>query len=80
MSNKMTERDMLGCALCGRPVRETASWKGRGESYYCSEFCADAEPIDFAGMVPQAGTPTFGRALGRGPSGGFRNRLTASSR
>lgn len=62
---------MLGCTLCGRPLRETASWKGRGERYYCSEFCADAEPIDCAGLVPQTGTSTLAGASRKAAGGRF---------
>jgi hypothetical protein len=79
-ANKITERGMLGCTLCGRPLRETASWKGRGERYYCSEFCADAEPIDIAGLVPQTGTPTLARASRKAAGGGFHDHFTASNR
>ena len=66
---------MLKCALCGRPLKETASWKGRGESFYCSEFCADAEPIDVAAFLPQAGALTLARTSRRVAGAGFRSRL-----
>src|SRR5215831_10663296 len=48
------ELRMRRCALCGRPLDDTAAWKGRGQSYYCSEFCADAEPIEAWSFVPTA--------------------------
>ncbi len=43
---------MLRCAFCGRALKETAAWKGRGERYYCNDFCAEAEEIDFPPLVP----------------------------
>jgi len=45
---------MRRCALCGRSLEDTGAWKGRGETYYCSEFCADAEPIEASSFVPSA--------------------------
>jgi len=44
---------MLRCALCRRPLMETAAWKGRGERYYCNEFCAEAEEIGSPTLVPK---------------------------
>jgi hypothetical protein len=35
-------RDMRDCALCKRPIRPLADWKGHDGRFYCSEFCADA--------------------------------------
>jgi hypothetical protein len=78
-AKKMTERGMLGCTLCGQPLRETVSWKGRGERYYCSEFCADAESIDCAGLVPQTGTSTLAGASRMAAGGRFHNHFTASN-
>ena len=43
---------MLKCALCGRRLEPTAAWKGRGERYYCNEFCADAEGSESPSLVP----------------------------
>lgn len=75
---------MRGCAWCGRPLRETASWKGRGDRFYCSEFCADVEPVDepvdLASLLPEGGTPALARASRKVAGLGFRDRLTASSR
>src|SRR5215469_11391614 len=48
------ELRMRRCALCGRSLEDTGAWKGRGETYYCSEFCADAEPIEASSFVPTA--------------------------
>jgi hypothetical protein len=45
---------MLRCALCGQALERIAAWKGRGERYYCSEFCAEAEAIDSPPLVPMA--------------------------
>ncbi|MGH6671399.1 MAG: hypothetical protein ACRECV_05405 [Xanthobacteraceae bacterium] len=33
----------MRCAYCARPVEPKATWKGSGDRFYCSEFCADAE-------------------------------------
>jgi hypothetical protein len=50
----MLKFTMPTCALCGRPLEETATWKGRGETCYCSEFCADAESVATSPFVPSA--------------------------
>ena len=71
---------MRGCAWCGRPLRETASWKGRGERFYCGEFCADVEPLDAATRLPQGGAPGLASAFGGVPGDGFRDRFTAFTR
>jgi hypothetical protein len=55
---------MRRCALCGRPLEETTTWKGRGDNYYCSEFCAETETIESPPLSPDVGDLT-----GRGTSG-----------
>ena len=43
---------MLRCAFCGRALKETAAWKGRGERYYCNDFCAEAEEfVSYSGAA-----------------------------
>jgi hypothetical protein len=37
---------MHRCSLCRRELAATATWKGRGERFYCSEFCAESEEPD----------------------------------
>ena len=33
----------MQCAFCSRPITSKSAWKGAGERFYCSEFCADSE-------------------------------------
>lgn len=33
------------CAHCQKPIDPKSAWKGISHDFYCSEFCADAEPI-----------------------------------
>jgi hypothetical protein len=67
----IVERRMLKCTLCGRPLEATAAWKGRGERYYCGEFCAEAEDIESPPLVPNAAAdaPAFAKRqpLARSP-------------
>jgi hypothetical protein len=42
---------MFRCTLCGRPLAPTTAWKGRGERYYCSEFCAESEEPQNASAI-----------------------------
>jgi len=71
---------MLRCALCGRLLEPTAAWKGRGERYYCGEFCAEAEQLESPPLVPNvnAGVPAFARAAVSRKAAGFRDGATAS--
>jgi len=61
---------MLRCAACGQALAEQAAWKGSGERYYCSEFCADAEAAQSPSLVPtiaeDAPAPMSVPAQGRG--------------
>jgi hypothetical protein len=62
---------MLRCASCGRALEPSSAWKGRGERYYCGEFCSDLEqieapPLDPA-MEPEA--PALTGASSRTPAG-----------
>jgi hypothetical protein len=58
MEDSNAERGMLSgmltCALCGRPLKPTAAWKGRGERYYCGEFCAEGEQVESPPLAPNA--------------------------
>jgi len=38
----------MQCASCGRPIKAKSAWKGAGEQFYCSEFCADSEAPEAA--------------------------------
>ena len=71
---------MLKCTLCGRPLEATAAWKGRGERYYCGEFCAEAEDIESPSLVPNAAAdaPAFARAATARKVAGFRGGVIAS--
>lgn len=40
MSRAMT------CPCCRKDIDPRASWKGRSEQFYCSEFCAEVETAD----------------------------------
>jgi hypothetical protein len=59
---------MSRCSLCGHPLARTAAWKGRGERYYCSEFCAESETPS---LVPIK-TPAAVRQARRGSAAGDR--------
>jgi hypothetical protein len=71
---------MLKCNLCGRPLEPTAAWKGRGERYYCGEFCAEAEDIESPPLVRNAAAdaPAFARAATARKVAGFRGGVIAS--
>jgi hypothetical protein len=71
---------MLKCTLCGRPLEATAAWKGRGERYYCGEFCAEAEDIESPPLVPNAAAdaPAFARAATARKVAGSRGGVIAS--
>jgi hypothetical protein len=43
---------MISCAACGRSLEATAAWKGRGERYYCNDFCAEAEAVESPPLIP----------------------------
>jgi len=30
----------------------TAAWKGKGERYYCNDFCAEAEAVESKSLIP----------------------------
>jgi len=36
----------MRCACCARPIEPKETWKGAGNKFYCSEFCADSETPD----------------------------------
>jgi hypothetical protein len=38
----------MQCALCSRPIDPKSTWKGAGNQFYCSEFCADSETSESA--------------------------------
>ena len=42
---------IFSCATCGRSLEETAAWKGNGERYYCSDFCAEAEAVESPSLI-----------------------------
>jgi hypothetical protein len=42
----------MRCAFCGRPIDSKSTWKGSGDRFYCSEFCADSEAPEEAAFVP----------------------------
>jgi hypothetical protein len=52
----------MQCAFCGRPIKARSAWKGAGEQFFCSEFCADSE----APEVAAASAPS--RRKHRGPT------------
>ena len=33
------------CPFCHQPIDRNNAWKGTADRFYCSEFCADSEPI-----------------------------------
>ncbi len=35
----------MQCAFCGNPLEAKSAWKGAHSHFYCSEFCADSEPV-----------------------------------
>lgn len=35
----------MRCSFCAETIDPNAAWKGSGERFYCSEFCADSETI-----------------------------------
>jgi len=43
---------VLSCAACGRSLEATAAWKGKGERYYCNDFCAEAEAVESPSLIP----------------------------
>jgi hypothetical protein len=36
------------CAHCQKPIDPKSAWKGISHDFFCSEFCADAETIEFS--------------------------------
>jgi hypothetical protein len=42
----------MQCSFCGRPLQVKSAWKGAGQQFYCSEFCADSEATEK--VVPAA--------------------------
>lgn len=38
----------MQCAFCRRLIEATSAWKGAGNQFYCSEFCADSETAEAA--------------------------------
>src|SRR5262249_50409062 len=67
---------VLSCAACGRSLEVTAAWKGKGERYYCNDFCADAEAVESPSLIPSlteaapprtAAMPSRAPCLGRAP-------------
>jgi hypothetical protein len=46
----------MKCAFCGRSIEPKSTWKGTGNQFYCSEFCADSETSEAA---PAAATGTL---------------------
>jgi hypothetical protein len=42
----------MQCAFCGRPIDPKSTWKGSGNQFYCSEFCADSETEEAAAPAP----------------------------
>jgi hypothetical protein len=35
----------MRCPFCHQPIDRNNAWKGTADRFYCSEFCADSEPI-----------------------------------
>ncbi len=33
----------MRCPSCHQAIKPETAWKGAGERFYCSEFCADSE-------------------------------------
>ena len=71
---------MLTCTLCGRSLEPTAAWKGRGENYYCGEFCAEAEPVESPPLVANADArvPAFARTTTARKAVGFHDGMIDS--
>jgi len=42
----------MRCAFCKKPVDPNTAWKGAGNQFYCSEFCADAEAPEDVAIAP----------------------------
>jgi hypothetical protein len=38
----------MRCVFCDRLLEVRAAWKGAGDRFYCSEFCADSEVSETA--------------------------------
>jgi hypothetical protein len=49
----------MRCTCCGRPIDPKSTWKGTGNHFYCSEFCADSEQPEVAQTAPPAPTGTL---------------------
>jgi hypothetical protein len=78
----------MRCPFCHQPIDRNNAWKGTADRFYCSEFCADSEPIipsrqqslkeRLADTVPNckvSSEPTAFLAA-RSPQKTARNRLT----
>ena len=35
----------MRCPFCHQLIDRNNAWKGTADRFYCSEFCADSEPI-----------------------------------
>jgi hypothetical protein len=42
----------MQCVFCGRAIEPKSTWKGSGNQFYCSEFCADSEAPDEVPLEP----------------------------
>jgi hypothetical protein len=42
----------MQCDFCGKPIEPKSTWKGAGNQFYCSEFCADSEAPEEAALAP----------------------------
>jgi hypothetical protein len=49
----------MRCTFCARPIDPKSTWKGTGNHFYCSEFCADSETPEAASTTPAAVTGTL---------------------
>ncbi len=51
------ETALTNCTCCGHRLEPATAWKGRGQRFYCNEFCADHDDVPRS-YVPEIGTST----------------------
>ena len=44
----------MRCTFCNKPLEIKSAWKGGGDRFYCSEFCADSEVSEVTLALNQA--------------------------
>ncbi len=43
----------MQCVVCRQPISSSTAWKGSGNRFYCSEFCAESESEIATGVAPR---------------------------